>query len=257
MRILALGDVFGNDAVGYIEKNLCFWRDRENIDFVIINCENADGASGVEAESAKRLLTAGADVLTGGNHTFGRRSFIKALEENEDILRPANYPAGTPGGGYTIKKQNGVRILVVNALGVIFLEPLASPFESVEKILAWEKGNYDISLLDIHAEANSEKKALAYAFDGKISAVYGTHTHIPTADETILARGTGYISDIGMCGPEDSILGVKPECIVKRLTARLPNVFETAGGVITAQGAIFDINADNGACLGVERITFR
>ena len=257
MKILALGDVFGEAAVDYLVSSLPKMLSSLSPDLVIANAENASGASGVEPEAAERLFEAGCDVLTGGNHTFGRKAFSAYLDAHENALRPANYPAGTPGGGYTVcRAANGRRVLVVSLRGNLgFSAPLACPFETLERILAREKGHYDVSVVDFHAEYTSEKLALARAFDGKVNVLFGTHTHVPTADETVLPGGTGYLTDLGMTGPVDSVLGVRSEIVVSAMKTKLPARFETAEGEIRAHGALFTLS-EEGGCLAAERIRF-
>ena len=252
--ILALGDVVGQSALLRVTKEISAIRREYNIDFVIVNGENAAPNNGIDKKSAEELLAAEIDVVTTGNHVFRHRSIRDVLDERNDILRPANFPAAVPGSGYTIINCGGVRILVMNVLGVIYLEPLADPFRTVEQILSREEGHYDISVLDIHAEATSEKIALSHYFEGRISAVFGTHTHVQTADETILPGGTGYITDLGMCGPLHSVLGVKTECIIEKLTTHLPVKFEVSENEIELRGAVFRIDTDTGRCVEVFRI---
>ncbi|MBQ4297523.1 MAG: YmdB family metallophosphoesterase [Clostridia bacterium] len=257
MRILALGDVFGEAAVGYLETALPRLLSFLRPELVIANAENASGSSGVEPLQAQRLFEAGCDVLTGGNHTFGRKAFSDYLEAHENALRPANYPAGTPGGGYTVcRAANGARVLVVSLRGNLgFPAPLACPFETLERILAREAGHYDYSAVDFHAEYTSEKVAMGRAFDGRVSVLFGTHTHVPTADETVLPGGTGYITDLGMTGPVDGVLGVRSEIVVSAMKTKLPAHFETAKGEIRANGALFTLS-EEGRCLAAERISF-
>lgn len=253
--VLMLGDVTGPAAVDYIVANLWKVRERHGADFVVANAENCAAGNGVDPEGAKRLFLGGCDVLTSGNHVFKRRETKALLEENDDILRPCNYPDGTAGSGYVIKEVCGKNILVINVLGVIFMEPLENPIRSVEKILSEQKGGYDVSILDFHAEATSEKLAAAYRFDGKIDVVFGTHTHVPTADEHILPHGTAYISDIGMCGPRESALGVKPECVIERLTTNMPTKFQLSENPVCGQGIKVVFGAD-GRPKSIERIVF-
>jgi metallophosphoesterase (TIGR00282 family) len=173
-----------------------------------------------------------------------------------DIIRPANYPAACPGCGYTIRDVCGWRALCINVNGTTFMEPLDSPFEAVEKILNREAGKYDFALLDIHAEATSEKLAIARAFDGRVSVMFGTHTHVPTADECVLPRGSGYITDLGMSGPVDSILGTKIEAVLTKMRYHMPAHFTVAEGEIAICGALFTLDPSTGKCVKVERIKF-
>ncbi len=256
IKILALGDVVGTKAVWYLSERLWKFRERNQIDFVICNAENAYNGSGLDPQNADKLISAGCDVLTGGNHTFKRYEIKPYLEDSKNVIRPANFPAGTPGNGYTIVDNNGYNMLVINVLGTIFMEPLACPFETVDRILERENGNYDFAFLDIHAEATSEKIALAHYFDGRINCIFGTHTHVQTADNMIFPKGSGYITDLGMCGPDNSVLGDKPEIIIERLTKKLPVKFEVSQNPVTAHGVIFSLSPDTGKCISALRVVF-
>ncbi len=256
MKILVIGDVVGKRAVEYLSKNLWKYRSENKIDLVIANGENASDIHGISVAEADALLDAGADILTGGNHSFRRRDIHEYMENSDKIIRPANYPAGTPGSGYTTVDIDGWRVLVINVMGTTFMEPLACPFETVDKILSREEGRYDLSVLDIHAEATSEKIALGYYFDGKIGLVFGTHTHVATADETVLPRGTAYITDIGMSGPVDGVLGAKREEIFRKLKDKMPTQITVADGEIKAHGIITEINTSTKKAEYIKRITF-
>ena len=254
-RILALGDVVGPDAVKYLSQRLWDYRKSHNISMVVCNAENAAQGNGLDPQSAEKLLTSGCDVLTGGNHIFRKKEIRSYLENSTNVIRPANYPFGAPGGGHTTIGIDGYRVLVINVLGVIFMEPLACPFATVDRILEREQGRYDFSILDIHAEATSEKIALARYFDGRIDCVFGTHTHVPTADNQVLPGGSGYVTDLGMTGPTDSVLGIRSDIIIDKLRTKLPVKFEIAGGNIEAQGVIFELDMA-GKCRSVERVKF-
>ena len=240
MRILALGDIVGPSAVNELGIRLWAYRKENKIDFVTANGENASVGNGITPTDAKILLESGVDVITSGNHVWQKHELRSFLDDSKYIVRPMNYPSGSAGNGYTIVDCNGYRMLVMNVSGIIYMESLSCPFECVEKTLERESGNYDISLLDIHAEATSEKYAIARCFDGRIDCIFGTHTHVQTADEQILKGGTGYITDLGMCGPKESILGVKSDIIIKKLRTKMPQKFEFADGEIEFNGVIFD-----------------
>lgn len=256
MKILALGDVVGSGAVAEIGKKLWSIRSKHGIDLVVANAENCAENNGIDEKSARALLDFGADVLTTGNHVFKNSSVYSFLDDSGAVIRPANYPAESPGAGYTILRLSGLRVLVINVMGVIYTEPLDSPFDTVEKILKKENGNYDVSVLDIHAEATSEKLALARYFDGRISVIFGTHTHVQTSDARVLQGGSGYITDLGMCGPEDSILGVISERVIDRLRLHMPRRFEISQGDITLSGAVFEVDESTGRCIRAEGIYF-
>ncbi len=254
MRILALGDIVGTETVAFLRKHLWKLREKEQIDFVIANGENATDVRGVSAQDAKELLDIGVDVITLGNHTYGMRDIYSFLEDSLRVIRPANYPPEAPGSGYTIYPAGGWRILCINIGGRVFMDPLASPFETVDRILAREAGNYDLAVMDIHAEATSEKLAIAHYFDGRIQVLFGTHTHVQTADEQILPSGSGYITDLGMCGPTDGIIGTQKEAVIERFRKLMPTQFRVATGEIRAHGAIYELSDTK--VRSVKRITF-
>ena len=256
MKILIIGDVVGKTAVEYLSKNLWKYRSDNKVDLVIANGENASDIHGISVNEAESLLDSGIDILTGGNHSFRRRDIHAYMENSTKIIRPANYPANAPGAGYTTIDINGYRVLVMNVMGTTFMEPLACPFETTEKILSREEGRYDISVLDVHAEATSEKIALGYYFDGKVSLVFGTHTHVATADEKILEGGTAYITDIGMSGPENGILGARREEIIRKLKDKMPAQLSVADGEIKVHGIIVEVNTSTKKAESIERITF-
>ena len=253
MKILALGDIVGVRMAEQLSRELWGIRRRLGVDCVIANGENATDIHGLSREDAERLLDGGVDLLTSGNHIWGKRDLIPLLEEESRVLRPANYPPVAPGSGYALIDAGGRRLLCINVMGTVFTDQLADPFETVEKILAREKGNYDLALMDIHAEATAEKLALARVFDGRIQVMYGTHTHVQTADEGILPRGSGYMTDLGMCGPVDGILGTDAEAVIRKFRTHMPQKFVPARGPMQIQGALFTLN-DTNCVIGVERI---
>lgn len=254
MRILALGDVVGSVTVDYLSKKLWGYRREKKIDLVLANGENATEIRGLSARDAVALLDTGIDLLTMGNHTFGMQDIAPFLDSDPRIIRPANYPPAAPGNGYTVLNADGWRILCINIGGRVGLDPLSCPFETVDRILERERGCYDFAVMDIHAEATSEKMALAYDFDGKIAVMYGTHTHVPTADEQILPRGSGYITDLGMCGPQGGVIGTDKEDVIRRFRTQMPTRFHVATGNVRCHGAIFTL--DGSKVTSVERITF-
>ena len=257
MKILCIGDVTSPRGVEHLRHNLWRVRKENGIDFCIVNCENASVITGASAMDAETLLASGADCLTGGNHTLRNKSVYTYLDDTEAMLRPINFGEGTPGHGYAILDCNGYKMLVINAMGNIHIEPtLDNPYPYIDRALEREKGRYDFALMDIHAEATGEKMAMAYAYDGVISVIFGTHTHVPTADEQILPRGTGYISDLGMCGETEGVLGMDPALVVKQLQSRMPIRFEPSRGEPKANGAIFELDTNSRRVTSVERITF-
>ena len=257
MRSLCIGDVTSRKGVEHLRHNLWRVRKERRVDFCIVNAENAAFITGASEADAEILLSAGADCLTGGNHTMRNRSVYTYLDDSETMIRPINFGDAAPGHGYTILDCNGYRVMVINAMGNIGIDPvLDSPYGYIDRALEREKGRYDLAVLDIHAEATGEKAAIGYAYDGVISVVFGTHTHVQTADETVLPKGTGYITDIGMCGESGGVLGMNPELVVKHQRCRTPIRFEPASGEPKATGAIFDVDESSGKVRSIERITF-
>lgn len=257
MRILCIGDVTSPKGVEHLRQKLWSVRKAKRIDFCIVNAENASIITGASAEAAEIMFSGGADCLTGGNHTLRNKTVYTYLDDTAAMLRPINFGDGAPGHGYTILDCNGYRIMVINAMGNVGIEPvLDNPYSYIDRALEREKGNYDIAVLDIHAEATGEKVALGYAYDGVINVVFGTHTHVPTCDGTILPNGTGYISDVGMCGESGGILGMDPALVIKQMRTRMPVKFEPAKGAPTANGVIFEVNMNDKKVIAIERIKF-
>ena len=243
MKILAIGDVVGNRAIEHLRLNLWKLRNKMEIDLVVANGENASEIHGLSSADAGKLLDAGVDLITMGNHTWAKRDLYDFLDSNPDkIIRSANFPGSSPGYGYTIINACGYRVLCMNAQGVSFMEPLADPFDAVEYILAREEGEYDISLLDFHAEATSEKYAMARVFDGKINVIFGTHTHVPTSDMQILPGGSAYVTDLGMTGPDNGILGTDADRVLRKMRQHLPSQFIVADGKIRADAVLFELD---------------
>lgn len=256
MRVLALGDVVGSIGCSSLEKILPKLKLDKRIDFCIANGENSADGNGILAQSAERLFSIGVDVITGGNHTYRRPEFSSYLDENDFVLRPANYPDCATGKGLCVYDMGKIKIAVINLLGVVYLESLKNPYETIdEQIELAKKDNCNIIIVDFHAEATAEKKALGFYVDGRVSAFFGTHTHIQTNDLQILKNGTGYITDLGMCGPKNSVLGIKPEIAIQKLKTHLPIRFENAQGECEICGAIFDIDEKNGKCTNTELIS--
>ena len=255
MKILVIGDVTSPAGVEHLSRNLWKFREKNAIDFCVVNGENASFITGISPQLAEKLLRAGADCITGGNHTMHNKSAYTFMEENREMLRPLNFGDGAPGRGYTILDCNGYRMLVMNAMGNIHIEPvLDSPFAAIERTLAECEGKYDFSVLDIHAEATGEKLAVGYAFDGKINVIFGTHTHVRTADAQILPRGTGYITDVGMCGESGGIIGMDAERVVERMSTHLPHPFKVASGEVVADGVIFTLDTSSGTVVLAEPV---
>lgn len=257
MRILAIGDVTSTAGVAHLEAKLWQVIRNEKIDFTVVNCENAGFVTGASPELAERLLQAGADCLTGGNHTLRNRSVLNYLDNSDRMLRPINYGSAAQGSGYTILRAAGYRIMVISAMGNVHIEPtLDAPFSYIERALSREAGNYDFAILDIHAEATGEKLAVAHAFDGRINVIFGTHTHVPTADLAVLPKGTGYVTDLGMCGESGGILGMEIESVLSRVRDHLSLPFRLAPGDAFADGVVFDLSETNGRVTELRRIRF-
>jgi metallophosphoesterase (TIGR00282 family) len=250
MRLLFLGDLVGRSGRVAVVEALPKLRERYRADFVVVNGENAAGGFGITEPILTELLDAGADVVTTGNHVFDQRETLIFIERTDRLLRPINYPPGTPGRGAGLyKAANGADVLVVNAQGRVFMADLDDPFRAVDRELEAcpLKTGADAILIDFHAEATSEKQALAYYVDGRASAVIGTHTHVPTADEQILNHGTAFISDAGMCGDFDSVLGMDKEEPLQRFLTKVSNArFQPAQGAATICGVGIEIDDQTG-----------
>ena len=257
MKILAIGDVTSPGGVDHLEKNLWAVREKYGIDFCIVNGENASFITGISREGAEKLLRSGADVITGGNHTMQNYGAHKLLDEERAVLRPINYGRQAPGKGYTIVDTGLCRVLVVSAMGTVHIDPqLDAPYSFIEDVLYRESGNYDVSVLDIHAEATGEKLAVAHNFDGRFTVVFGTHTHVPTADLSILPKGTGYVSDLGMCGESGGILGMDVGSVIFKMKTKMPGKFKCAEGTPFADAVIFEINGVTKKVTSLKRIKF-
>ncbi|MGV6871452.1 TIGR00282 family metallophosphoesterase [Pseudochelatococcus sp. B33] len=255
MRLLFLGDVVGRPGRAAVVEHLPGLRSRWKLDVVVVNGENAAGGFGITEAICNDLLNAGADAVTLGNHAFDQREALVFIERQPRLLRPINYPPGTPGRGATVvQTANGGRVLVVNAMGRIFMDALDDPFAAIDRAVAEcpLRQVVDAAIVDFHAEATSEKQAAARFLDGRVSLVVGTHTHVPTADERILAGGTAYQSDAGMCGDYDSVLGMQPEEPVRRFLEKTPGQrLEAAEGTGTLAGLAVETDDSTGLALRV------
>ena len=255
MRILCIGDVVGGVGALALAATLPVLRQEQNLDMVVVNSENAAGGVGLTPATAKDLLAAGADVLTGGNHLWKYKDLIPYMDREPRLLRPLNYPDPAPGRGYGLfELASGQRVGVLNLQGQIFMEPVGCPFRAGEAAVAELAKETRLILVDMHAEATSEKRALAWHLEGKVSALFGTHTHVPTADEEVLPGGTGYITDLGMTGPYRSVIGTKTGPVLKRFLTMRPTNWTTAKEDVRVCGAIFDIDGETGKCRKVERV---
>ena len=252
LRVLAVGDVVGNPGMERIRKSLRWLIRKTGADFTVVNGENAS-VVGLTPRQAEDILDAGADVITLGNHSFSKREIVPYLEDTDRILRPANYAPQTPGRGWAVYETRFGPIGVIDLIGRCNMDyGPDNPFLLVEKLL--KKLDTRLILVELHAEATSEKLAMGYMLDGKVSAVWGTHTHVPTADIRVLPQGTGYITDLGMTGPRDSVLGIRPELSIARFRGDLPERYRWAEGETKLEGALFTIDAATGKCLKAERV---
>lgn len=255
MRILFIGDVVSAVGVEKLTRTLPRFKKEHGVDVVIVNGENAAVGNGLLPASADLLFAAGADCITGGNHTFRRRELYDYLDASPYCLRPANYRDDAPGKGFCVVDKGFVRVGVVNIMGTVFMEPLENPFYCADRMLSALKDEADFTVVDFHAEATAEKRALGFYLDGRAAAVVGTHTHVQTADEQILPHGTAYITDLGMTGPVQSVLGVTPELAIEKMRTNLPVRFQNPDGECRMQGMLVEIDKKTGKALCVERVS--
>ena len=254
MKFLAVGDIIGIAGVRELKKQLKDLKVRENIDFCIVNGENSAEGMGITEKNFKEILEAGADVVTMGNHTWGKKEIFKFIDDPR-IVRPANYPEGVVGKGYTILKSNNKKIAVINLLGRVDINILTeNPFVIANKIIEKIKNEVDYIIVDFHEEATAEKIAMGYHLDGKVTAVFGTHTHVQTADEKVLPKGTGYITDIGMTGPKNSVIGMDVKVSLKRFETALPEKYKIADGECIFNAVIFDVDDSTGKVVSINRV---
>ena len=254
MKILAVGDIVGLNGLNKLKDVLPNLKKMERIDFVIVNGENAAGGMGITEKDFRQMLFAGADVVTLGNHTWSKKEVFTIIEE-EKLLRPANYPKNVLGKGYNIFNYKNKKIAVINLIGRTNMGILAeNPFLEADNIIEKIKNKADYIVIDFHAEATAEKIALANYLDGKVNIVFGTHTHVQTADEMILPKGTAYITDIGMTGPMDSVIGMEKKASIKRFVTTLPEKYKIAEGESKFNSCLFVINDENGKIEEIKRI---
>lgn len=253
-KIFMIGDVVSQAGCEKLLETLPRLKREKQIDVVIANGENAADGNGMTAFSTDHIFTAGVDLITGGNHTFRRREFYEYLEENPFVIRPANYKEDCPGKGWGILDKGSVRIGVLNLLGTVYLEPLENPFDCADKMLREMEGEADFVLVDFHAEATAEKRAMGFYLDGRVAAVVGTHTHVQTADEQILEGGTAYITDLGMTGPKHSVLGVEPSLAIEKMRTNMPVRFQNPKGECSLEGLLLEVDKKTKKAVSVERI---
>lgn len=254
MKILAVGDLVGNCAIRELKKQLPEICNEEKIDFIIVNGENVAEGMGMTEKNFHDILEQNVNVITMGNHTWGKKDIFKFIN-NPKILRPANYSKPVPGKGYNIYECNGKNIAVINLIGRVDMNVLSeNPFLVAKKIIDNIKSNVDIIVIDFHAEATAEKIAMSYYLDGDVSIIFGTHTHVQTADEKILPKGTAYITDLGMTGPKNSVIGMNIESSLKRFETGLPEKYKIAEGDCMFNGVIFEIDNTTNKVISIKRI---
>lgn len=251
-----MGDVVGKPGQLAVRTLLPKLIGRHAVDLVIANAENSEGGAGISPESAEALLRAEVNLLTSGNHIWSKRQIIPWLERNPDrLLRPANYPKGAPGKGHTVvATPDGRKLGVLNLEGRVFMRPLDDPFTLGARLVEELRQETRCILVDMHCEATSEKNAMGAFLDGKASAVVGTHTHVQTADERILPGGTAFITDVGMVGPLDSVIGIKKEISIERFITQRPQGYEVARGLVYLQGVVLDLDEETGKARSIERV---
>ena len=251
-KVLAVGDVVGNPGMDRISRSLRYLKKRTGADFVVVNGENA-AVVGMTPRQAEEVFDAGADVITMGNHTFGKRELCDYLDENPNILRPANLAPQVPGRGWGVFDTKAGPVAVIDLIGRCNMDyGPDNPFLMIDKILKEVKTK--LILVEIHAEATSEKLAMGYMLDGKVSAAWGTHTHVPTADAQVLPNGTGYVTDLGMTGPKHSVLGIQPKLSIAKFRGDLPNRYQWAEGATKLEAVLFTIDTATGLCRNAERV---
>lgn len=255
MNLLFIGDVMGAPGLRAAAAHLPALRQSLKLDLVVANCENADAGIGVTRAAARALFDLGVDVLTNGNHAWDKQEALAYIAEEPRLLRPCNYPPGTPGAGWYVAEVGGRRVGVLNVMGTLFMSPaLGCPFRAVDEALARKPDDVKMVLVDVHAEATSEKWALAWYLDGRVSAVVGTHTHVPTADERLLPGGTAYITDVGMTGCYESVIGLDIDQSILRMAHKLPAGWDIAEGRGTLCAVLIDVDETSGRSRSIRRI---
>jgi len=254
MRVLMVGDIVGSPGRRVFACVIQRMKQAGEIDLVVANAENAAGGRGLTGALAEELFSAGADVLTLGDHTWDQREFRVYLDQEERVVRPANFPACCPGHGWVSLDRGWGRVTVVNAVGRVFMGPTDCPFRTIDNLLANEPGLGKVILMDIHAEATSEKIVMGRYLDGRVTAVVGTHTHVQTSDETVLSQGTAYITDLGMTGAKDSALGRDLESVTMKFLTGMPTKFKLARDNTVLEGAVIEVDRETGKATGIKRV---
>ncbi len=255
IKILFLGDIVGKPGRRVVKNYLSARAKSGDMpDLVIANAENASHGYGITESNITELKEAGVGVFTGGNHTFDRKETLEYIEKNKLLLRPANYPEGTPGAGWGIYEVNGHKLGIINVMGRVYMEPLSSPFLIAEELVAKISEETNLIFVDIHAEATAEKIALGHYLDGRVSAVVGTHTHVQTADERILPGGTAFLTDAGCCGPINGVIGMDRDAALRRMVKQLPTRLDVATGPAQLNGVVIEIDVKTGKGLSITRV---
>lgn len=256
MRILFIGDIVGTPGLQFVRRAVPLLRIREQLDFVVANAENASGGSGLYPNALRQLKTAGVDAITMGDHIYKKNDLTSALEGDEPIVKPANFPASAPGKNHLIvTSRAGEKLAVVSLLGRTFMRPVDCPYEAADRILKHLPSDVRCILVDIHAEATADKYLMVHHLKGRVSAVLGTHTHVPTADEQVFPEGTAFICDVGMSGPYDSILGRRVDRVLATAITFVPMPFDVASGDVRLGGAIVDVDGSTGKATLIRRIS--
>ena len=254
MNILMVGDVFGEPGRAALGKLLPRLRQEHAIDLAVVNVENAAGGFGVTPSMAKQFLEQGADVMTSGNHIWDKKEIIEYITRENLLLRPANFPSGTPGSGFITVKAGPHRVAVLNMMGRVFMTPIDCPFRKADELLPELRRDTPVILVDFHCEATSESQAMGWYLDGRVSAVVGTHRHVQTADERVLPQGTAYITDLGMTGPTEGVIGVNRDMIIQRFLSQMPVRFEPATGPAALHGVVIVVDPDTGRASDIRRL---
>jgi len=254
LTILCVGDVFGEPGRRAVQVLLPKLRKQHDVDLVIVNVENSAGGFGVTPQMARAFLEQGVDVMTSGNHIWDRKEIVEYITKENLLLRPANFPAGTPGVGYVTIKTGPHKVAVLNLMGRVFMTPIDCPFRKADEIVPELRKDTSIILVDMHCEATSESQAMGWYLDGRVSAVVGTHRHVQTADERVLPGGTAYITDLGMTGPTEGVIGVDRDIILQRFLTQMPVRFEPARGPAALHGVVIVIEPETGRASDIRRL---
>ncbi len=258
IKTLAIGDIVGSPGRKAMDRHLSAYIERESIDFVVANAENAAGGSGLTPKIVEELISYGVDVVTSGDHMWRKREMVHGINGLNRVIRPENFPTESPGKGHTVvEAKNGLPVAVLSLLGRVFMPPADCPFKAADAVLAKLQTHTKVILVDMHCEATSEKVAMGWHLDGRASLVFGTHTHIQTADERVLPNGTGYITDVGMTGPYDSVIGRDKDKVLKKMITNLPERFDVATDDVRICGAMTTVDVETGKALHIQRVVIR